>query len=469
MAKHLIKGKKMAKVNMKDIKAIKKVGKELQLIVNPTDEDDKKIVIAKGDLEAIKKKIKDCAAVLTTSDQISEELAFVLTKLKITIPEPPEDDDKCPECGEDTDDCTCGDSDYALDDIMKMKIGELKKINKAEKLKIKTTGLKVKELRNEVVEKLGLNESGDTDADAPCTEEELNDMDFDDMEELVEEHADFFGDEIDMDDFDEDEDDDVESLKTKILELITPEDTDDDTDGDSDGEDEMPEVPEVDKDDPDETHETLVDLVEEHDLDDIDPDDFDEDEEDEVNDFRDKVIEALEEKFGDDNDNDNDDPEDEDEPTLVDEVEALESFKDMKKMVKDNEIFAKLNDKKKLKKFKDSPEKLQKKMLKIVNKSAGDNDTTSDKKTNKDETGKSSKKPGVIAFIVECISTKPISKASILKKMVKQFPDREEAKMKKTLNIQVPGRISKEKNSSLTEKDDKWFFKKTENGIKKTK
>lgn len=65
----------------------------------------------------------------------------------------------------------------------------------------------------------------------------------------------------------------------------------------------------------------------------------------------------------------------------------------------------------------------------------------------KEKTNKQ-KRPGVIASIVEAIENageKGISKESILKILVKKFPDRQEKSMKNTINIQVPNRISKER------------------------
>lgn len=58
------------------------------------------------------------------------------------------------------------------------------------------------------------------------------------------------------------------------------------------------------------------------------------------------------------------------------------------------------------------------------------------------------KTPGVIATIVKGIEdsgTEGITKAEILEKLVVAFPERDPAAMKKTINVQVPSRISKEK------------------------
>ena len=57
-------------------------------------------------------------------------------------------------------------------------------------------------------------------------------------------------------------------------------------------------------------------------------------------------------------------------------------------------------------------------------------------------------KPGIIATIVSLIEKsgkKGITKDAILAELKEQFPDRDEASMKNTINVQVPARIGKEK------------------------
>jgi hypothetical protein len=57
-------------------------------------------------------------------------------------------------------------------------------------------------------------------------------------------------------------------------------------------------------------------------------------------------------------------------------------------------------------------------------------------------------KPGVISSIVTLLEKAPkkgISKEQILEKLLKEFPERPADKMKATINVQVPSRISKEK------------------------
>ncbi|MDD2260686.1 MAG: hypothetical protein PHC31_01045 [Clostridia bacterium] len=61
---------------------------------------------------------------------------------------------------------------------------------------------------------------------------------------------------------------------------------------------------------------------------------------------------------------------------------------------------------------------------------------------------KSAKGMGVIATIIDCIETagkKGVSKEDILQVLIADFPDRDEKSMKNTINVQVPGRITKEK------------------------
>ena len=70
-------------------------------------------------------------------------------------------------------------------------------------------------------------------------------------------------------------------------------------------------------------------------------------------------------------------------------------------------------------------------------------------------------KPGVIATIISLLQKGPITKADILAELVKTFPDREEKAMKSTINIQVPGRLIKDKSLDVVEVKDKgWKIKK---------
>ena len=64
-------------------------------------------------------------------------------------------------------------------------------------------------------------------------------------------------------------------------------------------------------------------------------------------------------------------------------------------------------------------------------------------------------KPGVCASIIEFIQNDgPITKADIVAKLKKRFPDRNEDSMAKTVNVQVPNRINKEKNLNVVLTDN---------------
>ena len=79
------------------------------------------------------------------------------------------------------------------------------------------------------------------------------------------------------------------------------------------------------------------------------------------------------------------------------------------------------------------------------------------KKKTESKKGKKVGGPGIIASIAKYIEEagkKGISKEEILKKLKKDFPEREEASMKNTINVQVPNRMSKER----------FAIKKLENG-----
>ena len=79
--------------------------------------------------------------------------------------------------------------------------------------------------------------------------------------------------------------------------------------------------------------------------------------------------------------------------------------------------------------------------------------------TDKPEKTKSPKKVGVIATIIKAISKKPKTKKQILARLVKRFPDREEAKMMKTINVQVPSRLRKDKELNIQKTDKGYIIK----------
>lgn len=69
-------------------------------------------------------------------------------------------------------------------------------------------------------------------------------------------------------------------------------------------------------------------------------------------------------------------------------------------------------------------------------------------------------RPGVIKTIISCIENankKGISKEEILKRLKVSFPERKEESMKKTINVQVPNRITKEHFEVKKTKDGKFY------------
>ena len=74
-------------------------------------------------------------------------------------------------------------------------------------------------------------------------------------------------------------------------------------------------------------------------------------------------------------------------------------------------------------------------------------------------TGKKADKkgPGVISTIFTLVSDSGktgISKADILAKLVEMFPDRAEDGMEKTINVQLPSRMSKERGVTIKKLED---------------
>jgi hypothetical protein len=67
-------------------------------------------------------------------------------------------------------------------------------------------------------------------------------------------------------------------------------------------------------------------------------------------------------------------------------------------------------------------------------------------------TTKESKGPGVILTILSLVTNsgdKGISKQAILDKLVEMFPDHEKEGLSKTINVQLPNRMSKERNVKI--------------------
>lgn len=124
-------------------------------------------------------------------------------------------------------------------------------------------------------------------------------------------------------------------------------------------------------------------------------------------------------------------------------------LKILKKIAKADEVIVVTGDepmaKKKKGKKKDQKKKAQK---------------TETKKAAKKKASKRDgvKKVGVIASILEIIKNHgPITKPNIVKRLGKKFPDREPDGMTRTVNIQVPSRLNKEKKAKI-KKDDKGRF-----------
>lgn len=66
------------------------------------------------------------------------------------------------------------------------------------------------------------------------------------------------------------------------------------------------------------------------------------------------------------------------------------------------------------------------------------------------------KKPGIIANIIKSITKKHRTKKQILARLEKAFPERDPKKMVKTINVQVPSRLRKDKGLEI-EKTDKGY------------
>ncbi len=70
--------------------------------------------------------------------------------------------------------------------------------------------------------------------------------------------------------------------------------------------------------------------------------------------------------------------------------------------------------------------------------------------------------PGVIAsieeFLKETSADKPITKKGILKKLCKRFPDRDADSMSKTIAVQVPNRMNKDKSMGIVKHEDGGYY-----------
>lgn len=94
-----------------------------------------------------------------------------------------------------------------------------------------------------------------------------------------------------------------------------------------------------------------------------------------------------------------------------------------------------------------------------------------DEKASK-KSGKTEKKgPGVIETIAEVVSKageKGVSKKAILAKLVQRFPDRATEGMSKTINVQLPKRMSRERKINIVKLENGNFLVRTK-APKKTK
>jgi len=82
------------------------------------------------------------------------------------------------------------------------------------------------------------------------------------------------------------------------------------------------------------------------------------------------------------------------------------------------------------------------------------------KLTGKGKKSSEPKGPGVISTIFTLVSgsgKKGISKKAILDKLIELFPERASEGMEKTINVQLPGRMSKEKKVSIVKLETDCF------------
>jgi hypothetical protein len=72
------------------------------------------------------------------------------------------------------------------------------------------------------------------------------------------------------------------------------------------------------------------------------------------------------------------------------------------------------------------------------------------------------KGPGVIAsvleFLTEASAKAPVTKEDLVNRLAKRFPDRPKESMAKTVNVQVPGRLSREQGVNVVKAEDGGFY-----------
>ena len=144
------------------------------------------------------------------------------------------------------------------------------------------------------------------------------------------------------------------------------------------------------------------------------------------------------------------DEENEPEQVAEEEVDETETVKEDKKDKKSG----KGKNKPEPKKSKAEPKKSKEKAK----------ETEEKKKSDKNSPKKpTEKKVGVIVSIVEFIEAsgeKGITKKQIVEKIKKRFPERKEKSIQSTVNVQVPGRIRKDRGLNLVKDDEgRWSIK----------
>jgi hypothetical protein len=105
---------------------------------------------------------------------------------------------------------------------------------------------------------------------------------------------------------------------------------------------------------------------------------------------------------------------------------------------------------------KKSSKKVEKK--KDKKKKAPKKDVKKNTTKKKDEKKTATKKVGVIATIVECLKKGPTTRESILKVLVKRFPDRAKDSMNTTVKAAVPSYLTKQKGFKVQKDDKERYF-----------
>ena len=150
-------------------------------------------------------------------------------------------------------------------------------------------------------------------------------------------------------------------------------------------------------------------------------------------------------------------------PWLEDEDKDVEEIEDIEGMEDDDEDDQDDDEVEEIK-TESVPEKSAKKKEKPKKADKPTKEEKADKpKGKKPEKAKGKSGKGIIATIVSLLekATKkqPITKAEIIDVLKKEFPDRDVRGMTRTVHVQVPGRISREKFKLGVTEDGKGFYK----------